>query len=53
MARLIIELNKRDPSIRSGVNIVCNPHLVEWLRDYCKERGWGSAWLIEQKNRTR
>lgn len=40
MARLIIELNKIDPSIRSGINITYNPQLAEWLRGYCRDKGW-------------
>ena len=40
MARLIVELNKIDPSIRSGINFSVDEHLADWLRDYCNSRGW-------------
>lgn len=40
MARLIIELNKFDHSIRAGINFASNPELVEWLKDYCRSKGW-------------
>ena len=40
MARLIIEMNKIDSSIRSGINFLSNPDLVKWLEVYCKNKGW-------------
>ena len=40
MARLIIELNKFDPSIRAGINFASNPPLMKWLKTYCKSKGW-------------
>ncbi len=41
MARLIIELNKLDPSIRSGINFRCDePRIIETLKQYCKDRGY-------------
>ncbi|WXG39627.1 MAG: thiamine-phosphate synthase family protein [Candidatus Freyarchaeum deiterrae] len=39
MARLIIEINKVDPSIRAGINFACNPNLIKWLEDYCEKKG--------------
>jgi hydrogenase expression/formation protein HypE len=40
MARLIIELNKYDSSLRSGINFACDRELAEWLKDYSKKKGW-------------
>ncbi len=40
MARLVLELAKRDPSIRAGVNFASNPALVKWLTAYCTAQGW-------------
>lgn len=40
MARLIIEVNKSDPSIRAGINFACDPNLIKWLEDFCKKKGW-------------
>jgi len=40
MARLIIEINKINPSIRAGVNFASNKHLVNWLGIHCQNRGW-------------
>jgi|Deesub1362A_J573_1020465.scaffolds.fasta_scaffold00104_34 hydrogenase maturation factor/predicted fused transcriptional regulator/phosphomethylpyrimidine kinase len=40
MARLIIELSKIDPSIRAGINFASNPHLVKWLKEHCRNKGW-------------
>jgi hydroxymethylpyrimidine/phosphomethylpyrimidine kinase len=40
MARLIIELNRIDSSIRAGINFANNPTLAEWLRDYANRHGW-------------
>lgn len=40
MARLILELMKIDPSIRSGINFVSNPTLNQWIKNYCKEKKW-------------
>jgi hydroxymethylpyrimidine/phosphomethylpyrimidine kinase len=35
MARIILELMKFNPEIRSGINITCNPELISFLEDYC------------------
>lgn len=40
MARLIIELNKVDPSVRAGINFANNPDIAKWLEDYAKSKGW-------------
>ncbi len=40
MARLIIEINRRDPEVRAGINFASTPELMEWLESYCKERSW-------------
>jgi hydroxymethylpyrimidine/phosphomethylpyrimidine kinase len=40
MARLIVELNKSDSSIRAGINFASNPSLAKWLADYCVSKDW-------------
>jgi hydroxymethylpyrimidine/phosphomethylpyrimidine kinase len=40
MARLILEVRKRDPSVRAGIDFAWTPHLSAWLGEYCRERGW-------------
>jgi hydrogenase expression/formation protein HypE len=40
MARLIIELKKYNPSLRSGINFACNNKIAGWLEDYSNEKGW-------------
>ena len=40
MARLVIEIRKKDPSIRAGINFSWTPHLSEWLQGYCLRKGW-------------
>jgi hydroxymethylpyrimidine/phosphomethylpyrimidine kinase len=40
MARLIIEIRKRDPSVRAGIDLAWTPHLSSWLEKYCREMGW-------------
>ncbi len=40
MARLILELKMRDPSIRAGANFASNPTLMKWLEKYSSTRGW-------------
>lgn len=40
MARLIIELNRRDPSVRAGINFAAHPEFIEWLERYCEGKGW-------------
>ena len=40
MARLILELRKRDPSVRAGIDFAWNPQFSAWLQRYCREKGW-------------
>jgi hydroxymethylpyrimidine/phosphomethylpyrimidine kinase len=40
MARLILELQKFDQSIRAGINFRNDPPLAKWLKEYCKSKGW-------------
>lgn len=40
MARLVIELQKVDPSLRAGIDFANTPHLTTWLADYCRTKGW-------------
>ena len=40
MARLILELRKRDPSVRAGIDFAWTPHLSAWLGEHCREKGW-------------
>src|SRR5512136_3109994 len=40
MARLVVELQKNDPSIRAGINFANTPSLAAWLKDYCCVKGW-------------
>jgi len=40
VARLIIEIRRRDPSVRAAINFAWTPHLSDWLGRYCREKGW-------------
>ena len=40
MARMMIELMKKNPEMRAGINFVYTPKLGEFLVEYCKEKGW-------------
>lgn len=40
MARLLLELRRRDPAVRAGINFASNPSLVVWLNEYCRMKGW-------------
>ncbi|MFO7675221.1 MAG: thiamine-phosphate synthase family protein [bacterium] len=40
MARLVVELGRRDPMVRAGVNFASNPRLDRWLAAYAEARGW-------------
>ncbi|OPX73142.1 MAG: Bifunctional thiamine biosynthesis protein ThiDN [Methanoregulaceae archaeon PtaB.Bin152] len=40
MARLLLELRKRDPSIRAGINFANDPALASWLEEYARKKGW-------------
>ncbi len=49
MARLLLELRKRDPSIRAGINFANDPALAAWLKDYSLEKGWIFS-VIDRRN---
>ncbi|MEO0293328.1 MAG: thiamine-phosphate synthase family protein [candidate division WOR-3 bacterium] len=40
MARLILEINKYEPSIRAGINFACNEKIVKFLQDYSVKKDW-------------
>jgi predicted fused transcriptional regulator/phosphomethylpyrimidine kinase len=40
MAYLILEIRKADPEIRCVIDFVNSPEIVDFLKDYCKEKGW-------------
>jgi len=40
MARLVLELNRRDPAVRAGINFASTPALDRWLDRYAAERDW-------------
>jgi hydroxymethylpyrimidine/phosphomethylpyrimidine kinase len=40
MARLLLEIRRRDPTIRAGINFANTPSLSRWLESYCKRQGW-------------
>lgn len=40
MAHLILEIQKHDPEIRSAIDFANSPEITEFLKDYCKEKGW-------------
>ncbi|MCX6693554.1 MAG: phosphomethylpyrimidine kinase [Methanomicrobiales archaeon] len=40
MARLLLEIRRRDPTIRAGINFANTPSLSRWLEIYCKRKGW-------------
>ncbi|MFA4861231.1 thiamine-phosphate synthase family protein [Methanoregula sp.] len=49
MARLIIEMQKYDPSIRAGIDFASTPELARWLEDYCRSKSWGFG-VIDRRN---
>ena len=49
MARLIIELMKIDPSIKTGIDFANPPGFTEWLSMYCKKMGWMLS-MIDRRN---
>lgn len=49
MARLLLELRKRDPAVRAGINFASTPSLVVWLHDYCRTKGWVFS-VIDRRN---
>ncbi|MBD3262219.1 MAG: phosphomethylpyrimidine kinase [Candidatus Altiarchaeales archaeon] len=40
MARLILEVRKKNPEIRAGINFANNPRITVFLREYCEKKGW-------------
>jgi thiamine-phosphate diphosphorylase len=49
MARLIIEVQKFDPSIRAGIDFANTPDLTRWLEEYCKNKDWIFS-VIDRRN---
>ena len=40
MARLLLEVRKKDPAVRAGIDFANTPQLTAWLEDYCQKQGW-------------
>ena len=40
MAHLLLEIRKKDPEVRSIIDFANNPDIAEFLKAYCKEKGW-------------
>jgi len=40
MARLLIELNRVDPSIRAGINFSAERDIVRWMERYARRKRW-------------
>ncbi|MFO7637733.1 MAG: thiamine-phosphate synthase family protein [bacterium] len=40
MARLVLELNRRDPAVRAGINFASTPALDRWLDRYAAQLDW-------------
>lgn len=40
MANLVLEIRKHDPEIRSAIDFANSPEIVNFLKDYSKEKGW-------------
>lgn len=40
MAHLLLEIRKKDPEIRSIIDFSNNPEIAEFLKAYCKGKGW-------------
>jgi hydrogenase maturation factor/predicted fused transcriptional regulator/phosphomethylpyrimidine kinase len=49
MARLVIELNRRDPSVRAGINFAAYPDFIRWLKNYCENKGWIFSYVDRSK----
>jgi len=49
MARLIMEVMKRDPAYRAGVNFANDSRLAEWLEGYAAEKGWTYSVIDRRK----
>lgn len=40
MAHVLLEIRKKNPEIRSIIDFTNNPEIADFLKAYCKERGW-------------
>jgi hydroxymethylpyrimidine/phosphomethylpyrimidine kinase len=40
MAHVLLEIRKKDPEIRSIIDFANNPYIADFLKAYCKEKGW-------------
>lgn len=40
VARLILEIHKKDPEIRAAIDFANDPKIVDFLKDYCIEKKW-------------
>jgi thiamine-phosphate diphosphorylase len=40
VARLILEIQKKDPEIGAAIDFANDPKIVDFLKNYCKEKGW-------------
>lgn len=40
MAHLILEIRKHDPEIRSAIDFANSPEIVDFIENYCQEKGW-------------
>jgi hydroxymethylpyrimidine/phosphomethylpyrimidine kinase len=40
MARLIIEIMKIAPKVRSGINFACSPAIIQFIEKYAIEKNW-------------
>jgi len=40
MAHLLLEIRKKDPEIRSIIDFANNPDIADFLKTYCKKKGW-------------
>jgi len=49
MARLILEVMKRNPAYRAGVNFASDPRLARWLEGYAGEKGWTYSVIDRRK----
>lgn len=49
MARLMVEVGKRDPDIRAGIDFANDPAFAGWLDEYCKSKGWTFS-MIDRRN---
>ena len=49
MARMIVEIGKRDPTIRAGIDFANDPAFAGWLEEYCKSKGWTFS-VIDRRN---